>query len=134
MLFKGRAVVGDENEVKTYGLSTKAQLQNRSGEVIQKIALLQDLAEDGKVKFDKNKYIFDIEDNDGKSHTLSVDKHQLKTKSIEQIFDENKLEVLINIKKVSDFKNIAVIAEDDSSGTLKHKELLTNMLEGKDVL
>ncbi len=134
MLFKGRAVVGDENEVKTYGLGTKAQLQNRSGEVIQKIALLQDLAEDGKVKFDKNKYIFDIEDNDGKSHTLSVDKHQLKTKSIEQIFDENKLEVPVNIKKkLSDFKNIAVIAEDDSSGTLKHKELLTNMLEGKDV-
>ena len=134
MLFKGRAVVGDENEVKTYGLGTKAQLQNRSGEVIQKIALLQDLAEDGKVKFDKNKYIFDIEDNDGKSHTLSVDKYQLKTKSIEQIFDENKLEVPVHIKKkLSDFKNIAVIAEDDSSGTLKHKELLTNMLEGKDV-
>ena len=134
MLFKGRAVVGDENEVKTYGLGTKAQLQNRSGEVIQKIALLQDLAEDGRVKFDKNKYIFDIEDNDGKSHTLSVDKYQLKTKSIEQIFDENKLEVPVHIKKkLSDFKNIAVIAEDDSSGTLKHKELLTNMLQGKDV-
>lgn len=134
MLFKGRAVVGDENEVKTYGLGTKAQLQNRSGEVIQKIALLQDLASEGKVKFNKNKYIFDIEDNDGKTHTLSVDKHQLKTKSIDQIFDENKLEVPVHIKqKLSDYKNVAVIAEDDSSGTLKHKELVRTMLDGKDV-
>ena len=134
MLFKGRAVVGDENEVKTYGLGTKAQLQNRTGEVIQKIALLQDLAEGGKVKFDKNKYIFDIEDNDGKTHTLSVDKHQLKTKSVDQIFNENKLEVPVHIKqKLSDYKNVAVIAEDDSSGTLKHKELVRTMLEGKDV-
>lgn len=134
MLFKGKAVVGDENEVKTYGLGTKAQLQNRSGEVVQKIALLQDLAFEGRIQIDKGKYLLDIDGDDGQKHTLSVTKQQLKTKSIEAIFDENKLEVPVNIKqKLSDFKNVAVIAEDDSSGTLRHKELVKSLSNGGDL-
>lgn len=136
MMFKGRAVVGDENEIKTYGLGTKAQLQNIDGTVIQKIALLQDIATDKGLSVDSSKRTLTmrVKDAAGEDKEMTFKMSLLKDKSIEQIFDESKVTISDDIKqRLNNYKNVAVLAEDDSSGTLKHKKLLNSMINGEDV-
>ncbi len=136
MLFKGRAVVGDENEVKTYGLGTKAQLQNIEGGWIKKIALLQDIASEDGMSIDSKKRTVSLNvlDKDGTSQNLTFKMSMLKDKTVEQIFDASKVKMSDETKqKLKDFKNVAVLLEDDSSGSKKHTDLLKEMVDGKDL-
>lgn len=134
--FKGRTVLGAESEAKSFGLSTKAQLQNVSEDIIQKTLFLQDMAESGNLSMDsaRRQYALNMTDKDGKERKLVLSEKELKNNSLERIFSENKLELpKETLQRIRDYKSVAVISEDDSSGTLKHKDLLKAMIKGEDV-
>ena len=136
VMFKGRAIVGDENEIKTYGLGTKAQLQNIEGDWIKKIALLQDMALDGSMSIDSRKRTvsLNVVDADGATQDLTFKMSMLKNKSVDQIFKNAKIKMSTETQqKLSDFKNVAVLLEDDSSGSKKHADLLKEMVSGADL-
>lgn len=134
--FKGRTVAGDESEMKSYGLSTKAQLQNVSSDIFQKTLFLQDLATENSLSMDsvRKQFFLDVKDIHGKDRSLTISEKDLKNNSIENIFSSNKIELPEDtLNKIRDYKSVAVIAEDDSSGTLKHRDLLNAMVKGEDI-
>ena len=132
LMFKGTNVVGDANEVKSYGLGTKAQLQMRTADAISKTVMLEDFAKEERLSYDSKKRTINLKVDDNNSISFSY--NDLKNKSFEQIFKERDIEMPEEWKeKVNRYKNIAVLAEDESSGTKKHADLLEALKKGEDV-